>query len=61
MHLSRHVILREIAHTLDLQVHGFGITVDDSGLQMAWLDIDVPPCCFLAHEGVLCEGGGHEL
>lgn len=41
--ISKRCIFKEITRWLDLQVHAFGILADDSGLQFAWVDVDVPP------------------
>lgn len=41
--LTKRYILREILRRLDLVVHGFGIMLDDIGLNIGWIDVDVPP------------------
>lgn len=41
--LSKRMILKDIADRLGLQMHAMGVFVHESGLQVAWIDMDVPP------------------
>lgn len=41
--ISKRCVFKEITHWLPLQVHAIGVLVNDSGLQIAWVDVDVPP------------------
>lgn len=44
--LSRQVILKQIAHRLDLHVYGFGVVIEDARAYRGWIDMDTPPSGF---------------
>lgn len=36
-------VLKEIIRRINLQVHGFGVVIEDCRVMVGWIDMDVPP------------------
>lgn len=43
MPISMQCIFKEITRWLGLKVFGLGVVVHDNGMQVAWMDVEVPP------------------